>query len=107
MLCLYYSSVPWLLRAEEILDVTFGKRLELGAVCADHLIDELLLLLLKLADFFLDTVLGYESIGEDRITLSDTVGAVDGLRLGGCILPRIKNEDGVRRRQIETDPASL
>ena len=70
------------LGAEEVFDVPFGKGLQGAAVGADHLIDEVFLLLLQLADFLLDAVFGDESVGEYGIPLADAVGAVDCLCFG-------------------------
>ncbi len=50
---------------------------------------------------------GDEPVDHDAAVLADAVGAVDGLRLGGRVPPRVEQEHVVGLGQGETEPARL
>ena len=62
---------------------------------------------LECHDFFFDGSLRDEPVDDDGPGLTDSVGAVDGLRLDGRVPPRVEQDDVVGLDEVEPDTARL
>jgi hypothetical protein len=77
------------------------------ALVAEHVGDELGLLVLEDADLLFDGVAGEQAVGDDLVFLADAVGAVDGLVFDGGVPPRIVEDDVGGGGQVEAAPPAL
>src|SRR5262249_686916 len=68
-------------------------------------LEELPLLFQHLRDPALDRVLADEALDENRLLLTDAVGAVDRLVLDGGVPPAVEEEDVVHELQVQADAA--
>lgn len=82
----------------EVVDAEVGSE----ALIAEHVGDELRLLVLEDADFLFYGVPGQQAVGDDLVFLSDTVCPVDGLVLDGGVPPWIVEDDVGGGGEVET-----
>ena len=92
---------------EQFLDIAPGEVLEKVFAFVDEVVEEELLLFLKLEDFLLDGAAGDETIDIDRFGLTHAMRAVDSLVFDARIPPRIEDDDVVGRGQVESGAAGF
>lgn len=93
--------------AQQEFDILLSEFAGCGAVTFPEHGGECALLVLEGEDLFLDRAPGDQPMNEHRFGLANAVGPVDGLPFDRGVPPRIIEDDGVCRREVEPGAPGL